>query len=209
MQRLPDFLPARGNEITIVSVEDMQQVADRFQYEKVRPGYESWVQQVLSDLGRDLVPIVKRNTPRASGRLARSTMFRVIRRHTDSNSIEYELQIIQTEKARQVRRSGEHPYFYWFTLNHGLHPSGKLRKARPPAQNLEDWVRRKISPVDSLRVAFRIAKAIEAKGIEPNTYLKDSMTEGRQYIQQASNQLNRDIIIDMENLPDIPLFRDL
>jgi len=90
-----------------------------------------------------------------------------------------------------------------------MHPAGKLRRSRPPYQNLEEWVRRRIRPIDPKQTAYRIAKYIGKHGIEPNEYIRDSMREARPLIQQAAADMDRDIIIDMENLPYIPIEDEL
>lgn len=170
--------------------------------------YRDIFEQELTKLGKALVPEVKKRTPKASGRLARSTRFRLVRRQGDSSGdVEYDLQIIQDATSIPRARVRER-YFYWYTVHHGLKPAGRLRNVTPPAANLEDWVKRvKGSEVateaELKRKAKTIAWSIGQKGIKPNRYLIDTMRDNQDRIQEAANRMGESILINMGFLPEI------
>lgn len=170
--------------------------------------YRDIFEEELTKLGKALVPEVKSRTPKASGRLARSTRFRLIRQQDNiKGDIEYDLQIIQDATSIPRARVKER-YFYWYTVHHGLKPAGRLSNVTPPWENLQDWVKRvkgsEVSTEAELkRKAKTIAWSIGKKGIKPNRYLIDTMRDNQARIQEAANRMGESILINMGFLPDI------
>ncbi len=170
--------------------------------------YRDIFEQELTKLGRELVIEVKERSPKASGRLARSTKFRLLRQQDDSSGdVEYDLQIIQDATSDPRARVSQR-HFYWYTVHHGLKPAGRLNRTYPPSANLENWVRRVKgseigSEADVKRIAKTIAWNISKKGIKPNRYLIDSMKAKEDRIQEAANKIGESILINMGFLPEV------
>jgi len=174
-------------------------------FENIRPGFSSFAQQELRDLGFKLVPLVKAATPKASGRLARSTKHRVIRvRDSSSGESSFELQIIQDATARGVR-TVRGRYFYWYSVHHGLQPAGRLSNTFPPFENLIPWAVKRFGVDEKTGrvIARKVAWKIRTKGIEPNTYLIDVMREAEDLIQKTADRIGQSIIVDLTRLPNI------
>lgn len=181
----------------------------------VRPGFRNFTEDRLDSLGRKLVPIVKSNTPKSSGRLARSSRYRIIRKVDNEQVVEYELQIIQDAVAKAIEVTTGAPrkarvserYFYWYTVHHGLAPAGRLSNAFPPPESLQSWVMKTLGVTreDSYLVALRVARKIHERGIKPNTYLLDSLKENIDLLQETADEIGKSIVLDLSRLPDIVL----
>lgn len=168
--------------------------------------------EALSTLGRILVEEVKRRTPSVSGRLRRSTHYRIERGSTIIRKGEKEfsvsrpedaqLQIIQDAVARGERAVANR-YFYWYTVTHGIKPAGRLENMFPPPKNLTPWIKKRFTTkggiVDSIKLAHHISK----EGTEPNTYIADAYHARVADIQEAAERIGVDITFDLVKLPSV------
>jgi hypothetical protein len=184
----------------------MATLADLYDAKKIQMQFGLTAQQELEKLGRLLVGEVKRRTPRSTGKLARSTKFRIITgEDSATGNVERELQIIQDALSRQTT-TGSRRYFYWYSVHHGLAPAGRLSNTFPPAENLLPWVRRTFPGADekkTLRKARSVAFKIYKEGIPPNPYLQESVDVHMAEIQATANRIRQQIVLDLTTLPDI------
>ena len=164
------------------------------------PGaYAYRIKAEFERLGPILNEWVRDETPVSSGRLKRSTHFRILSNSRitglaaepgvavftpDRGTLDtpYFLQILQDATARGVRSASKR-YFYWYTVNKGSKPAGELGQHQPPAEHLKDWVKR--SPMgtgedsDSIeRIAESLSRKIFREGVEPNPYVAPCSREG-------------------------------
>ncbi len=204
---MPTPLPGGPNDEIRMLPNQLSDLAENYRLSNVRAGYRDLVEQELSRLGRILEDRVKANTPRVSGRLARSTRFRIIRTVENETDVTYELQIIQDALANP-RASVRNRYFYWYTVHHGLRPAGRLKRTYPPPINLQNWVMRAKgeSIQDAPGVARKIAWNIFKEGIEPNTYLFDSLEQEQTEIQVTADKIAQDLAFNLNHLPEIQRF---
>ena len=141
---------------------------------------------VLSQLGASIVPILQANTPRGvSGLLAFSTRFTISIGNVAGQS-SMTLQLVQ-----DATKLG---YQYAEAVRKGRRP-GKA----PPYKSLIGWVQTilGIPHKDSPRVAFAISMGIKMKGIQPNPYLENTLTQSAGLIQSAADQLGKQIVTDL------------
>lgn len=204
---MPTPMPGNPNNEIYVYPNTLSDLADNFK--NIRSSFDSATESELGRLGRILVKEVKKNTPRgALGRLRRSTQFRIIKfRKEDTNEVNYELQIIQDAVAQHTTSSKQR-YFYWYTVHHGLAPRGRLTRIFPPAENLVKWVMRVKGVGDeaqALREAYAISRSIFEKGIAPNPYLKTSVRNQSDAIQQTADRITKALVVDLTRLPEIVL----
>jgi hypothetical protein len=209
----------RGPTEIVVRATGLPALVENFSEANVNKVFAEKVDIVYTELGRKLVDEVKKRTPVASGRLRRSTKFRIVRgqgivRQSGGLSSpgdlafsvaqpqDAQLQIIQD--ARDLRMGQK--YFYWYTVTHGIEPRGKLRGGKlPPWENLLPWVKIRFSTdrTGSIIASKRLSHHISKEGIEPNTYIADSYHARIGDIQLAAEKLGIDITFDLTRLPDI------
>ena len=155
-------------------------------------------------LGEKLVREVYKNTPKASGALARSTKYRILpTRSRLGGAPTYQLDVIQDATGRQ---DVQQRYFYWYTVHHGLQPAGRLRQARPPSDEkslLTQWTKRVVATLDPEYTTGAIAWNIHKFGIKPNPYLRISFQNKQKDIQETSQKIGQAIIFDLNELPDV------
>ena len=203
----------RDNYIVVRST-GLKELAANYEPKVVQDIFTDRVDKVYTKLGKILVDEVKKRTPVSSGRLRRSTKFRIVRgtriervgerEFSVSRPADAQLQIIQDELARGDMAVSRR-YYYWFTVTHGIAPKGKLTSAFPPPEHLLPWVRREFS-VDQAgaKVASaKLSRHIGTEGTEPNKYIADAYHARIADIQQAAETLGVDITFDLSKLPSI------
>lgn len=168
--------------------------------------------QVLNTLGRLLVEEVKKRTPTVSGKLRRSTHYRIMRgssiirigekEFAVSRPEDAQLQIIQDAVARGERAIAKR-YFYWYTVTHGIAPEGKLTNMFPPPKHLTPWVKKRFTTNGGVIDAIKLAHHISEKGTEPNTYIADAYHARVADIQHAAETLGIDMTFDLTKLPSV------
>ena len=126
------------------------------------------VEHRLTTLGGLLRNAVMRETPRSSGRLARSTKYRIREVRPEYGGLEPGISVQsprrdidvalnpaggkvgeETEKVLQIIQDATahtnavgRRYYYWYSVNKGSEPQGSLVRHYPPYANLVPWVRR-------------------------------------------------------------------
>ena len=166
----------------VVRATGIKELAEKYSPQVVQDIFTDQVDRTYSKLGKILVDEVKKRTPVASGRLRRSTQYRIVRgtsiiRQGEDEFVvsrpgDAQLQIIQDSLARGNMALSER-YYYWYTVTHGIAPKGKLTSAFPPAEHLLPWVQKKFSlDATGARVAsMRLSRHIGIEGTEPNSYI--------------------------------------
>lgn len=200
---LPPALPPSDlDELSVGPMDLFDQLRAVFEPVRAKRKAEFYILRELAALGRFLVTEIRKATPKASGKLAKSTIFRINEVRTTADELFYRLEFIQTALANPRARIGfQYPYMY--TVHHGMQPAGRLTRAHPPFENLIPWVKVRFGGSESQvkRKAKAVAYNIYLKGIEPNTYLSDVVKRNERRIQQSADKIASDIVIDLERLP--------
>ena len=179
----------------------LEKLGDRF--ENAEAITKETVFEMLDELGAKLVPELRRNTPRSTGGAALSTRHRVIESGSDTG-VSMDLELIQRAKHSYQGTS----YHYWYTLHHGLSPAGSLKQTYPASsRSLENWVSKTFNIPKRTPAFKKKLKAIRwnmyKKGIEPNTYIQDTLDENRELIDEVSTKLGIQILEDVTTLPNV------
>jgi len=188
-------------ESVSVSVENFDKITDAYT-DPVDPPTIDTVKRLLSRFGRYyLVPRLLRRTPIGIGRLRGSTRQRVV--YTPDpypdNPDNKSLALVITQSASNPPSFGGAEYMQYVA-------SGRLPGRMPPSRALEPWVRAKLGvPANRVRyVAYAVARAIGRRGIQPNNYLMDVVTESRKDLQNLADSIAMSITIGInERIPII------
>ena len=204
---MPTPMPGSPEDEIYVQPALFKELAENFSDKRV-DDYEIFVLTILDRLGREIVPIVRRYTPKSTGKLARSTRHRILTRIDEGGEKGYDLQIIQQATSNPLR--GVSRYFYWLSLHHGLYPSGTLGPlhAPPPINNLLPWVQATLV-TDPKRggdrgAARRIALKLMREGTDPNPYLYEALLEAQPLLDDAAREIGQAIAVDLTRLPGQP-----
>lgn len=207
---MPTRMPGKSSDEIYVAPTQFKELAQNFEDPKLSIGFNTVLEQELKRLGDYLVPEVKRRTPKTTGRLARSTHNRVVKRRLEgTGDIQYELHILQDATSIPNAKVSNR-YFYWYTVHHGLKPAGRLKQVFAPYEALVPWVIRKLGTTQAKakQVARSVAWKIYKEGIPPNPYLQDSIDDNLSAIQDTANRIGYAISLDLVRLPNIVMEQD-